>query len=128
MLYRYEMNDNRFDHPHYGIFMALNDVFDRDEALRLTAIFEDELRAPPLWYYDSKQDPIDKVFCCFTQKGNRKFSKAIKNMKQALEKEGYKVNRITFNEKDIDILYEDEYQAVIDARYIFESSTTIRKE
>lgn len=127
MFYRYEVQEG-FDYPHYGIFMAIQDILNEYESLRFTAIFEDELNAPPDWYFKDKLIDFNSEFCFFTQKGNRKFSKAIKKIINALENKGYKVSRILLNENNADILYIDKYQAIIKPKYISESSTTIRKE
>ena len=104
----------RYHSPDYncGIFVALETflesmIVDRKEIDRLclefTAIFEDELPLP---------DP--RGICYFTEKGNRKFHKAIIKMSNYLKRNG--VNIVCDTLKDVSdktVLYMDKYQIVL---------------
>lgn len=83
-----------------------------DELLKLVAIFEDELDAPDSEIY--KRNPTAVSY--FTQKGNRKFHKAINDIKTYLF-ENYHQEMICITKEiskdDERILYIDNYQLVL---------------
>lgn len=99
MLYRYE-----FKHNNVGIFVGMDDIFDPDTAFELSAFFDDNLKRP--------RDNIENTISYFTDKGNRKFSKAIKKIKRASLKKGFEVVRIEKEENELEILYKDKYQVL----------------
>lgn len=99
MLYRYE-----FKHNGIGIFIGMDDIFDSDTSFALSALFDDQLKRP----CDNLKDTISY----FTQKGNRKFSKAIKKIKLASAEKGYEIIRIEKEESELIVLYKDKYQVL----------------
>ena len=102
-LYRYEF-DSGCEKPHTGILTGLDDLFETDQILKLCAIFEDELPAPVIWDRNT--------LSFFTEKGNRKFNKAIRKIKEAAKEIGVGVNCIKINYTDASIIYEDKYQVI----------------
>lgn len=83
-----------------------------DELLKLIAIFEDELDAPDYNIYKNNPSAVSY----FTQKGNRKFHKAINNIKTYLfEKCQQEMICITkeISKDDERILYIDDYQLIL---------------
>lgn len=116
-LYRYEYAPNDKMKEHTGILVGLDDIFDIDTSMKLSAFFDDELSRPV--------DDLKGTMSFFTAKGNRKFSKAIREIKKAAESAGFKVISLTCKRYEVKILYEDRYQVLIPRSY--EGSTTSRK-
>ena len=109
-LYRYIISDGR----NIGILVYLDQVFDpnTDDGLdmiwKLCHPFEDFLKKPNIdgW-------PCSRFW--FTEKGNRKFNKAIRKIRKEYSSMGIETQRL---EMDIDsdseeIVYRDEYQVAI---------------
>lgn len=99
MLYRYE-----FAHNHKGFITELDDLFGEDKAWELSFYFDLHLERPAA--------DLKGTMSFFTEKGNRKFSKTIKKIKKFASEKGYEVIRIEKEEKDLEILYKDEYQVL----------------
>ena len=126
-LYRYELKSNNDEiklDKHTGILTALEQIFekdfekDMDKLCNLFWFFEEYLECPNI--------PLSNTTSFFTEKGNRKFNKAIKNLKKAYAEKGIDVvliNEYRDNIKSI-IVYEDENQVII-KRDVYEGSTTI---
>ncbi len=99
-----------------GFIIRLDDIMrftpkHEDEAFKLLAFFEDNLKAPPCelyWRY-----PTAKTY--FTAKGNRKFKKVINKIRKYLLEVHHQI--MCYDIKEIgdndEILYEDEYQVLI---------------
>lgn len=122
MFYRYEF-DSKCEYPHTGILCGLDDLFDEysDTLFKLIAYFEDNLECPTCFKESNMQ-----LVCYFTKKGNRKFHKAIKQIKDEVKKLGVNVVRLEIRRDSIDkIYYEDKYQVVIDYKYIDKSISKI---
>lgn len=76
------------------------------DKMKFLAIFEDEL--------PGAECNMKDTLSYFTQKGNRKFSKAIRALTKDIESRGRTVVRIEIPEiDDSKILYRDRYQVVI---------------
>ena len=103
MLYRYE-----FAHNNRGMLTELDELFGEDKAWELSFYFDIHLERPVA--------DLKETISFFTEKGNRKFSKAIRKIKNYASEKGYEVIRIEKEEKELDILYKDEYQ-VLALRY-----------
>lgn len=107
MYYRYWSPEHN-----HGIFLTLEEfletkIKDKDEIvsamLQFTAIFEDKLPLP---------NPMG--ICYFTEKGNRKFRKAITKIVKYLEENGIKIICDTFEDiSDKTIVYTDRYQIAL---------------
>ena len=98
MYYRYEFELNN----NIGILIGLDDIFDEDKALELSLYFDLNLSRPT--------ESLEGTISYFTEKGNRKFNKAIKRIKKAALEKNVNVIRIESDGSNLDILYEDEYQ------------------
>lgn len=106
-LYRYVVLSDKKEHEHfsgYGIFTSLDYIFNEDTIIDLTHIFLDELADPDC----NMRDTVSY----FTKKGNRKFSKAIRNLKKALQEKGFNVITVYEDYDNLSIVYEDRYQVV----------------
>lgn len=106
-LYRYVILSDKKEHAHfsgYGILTSLDYIFDEDTIIDLTHVFLDELPDPDC----NMKDTISY----FTKKGNRKFNKAIRSLKKALQNEGFNVVTVYEDYENLDVLYEDKYQVV----------------
>lgn len=106
-LYRYVVYSDKKEHESfsgYGILTSLDYIFDDDTIIDLTHIFLDELPDPDC-------DMRDTV-SYFTKKGNRKFNKAIRNLKKALQEKGFKIITVYENYENLNVIYEDVYQVV----------------
>ena len=108
-LYRYEVKSDKKECSHIsglGILTSLDYIFDNDDykIIDLTYYFLDKLPDPLC--------NMNNTRSYFTQKGNRKFNKAIKNLKKAIEKEGFKVITIHEKSENLHIIYKDAYQVV----------------
>jgi len=112
VFYRYECQTP--DGTRMGILTAIDDIFTfahtEDEATTKIFLygwpFEKYLEAPTCTMSDT--------ISYFTEKGNRKLNKAIRNLRNAIESEGFATYRITLPSIDEDmILYQDEYQIVL---------------
>lgn len=115
-LYRYEYAPNKYTkEEHTGILVGLDDIFDIDTSMKLSAFFDDNLQRP--------RDDLKGTMSFFTVKGNRKFSKAIRDIKKAAALKEVEVLTIKASRYNVTILYEDEYQVLIPRNY--EGSTTI---
>lgn len=99
MLYRYE-----FKHNQVGIFIGMDDIFDPETAFGLSAFFDDELKRPC--------ENLENTISYFTEKGNRKFSKALRKIKKASVEKGYEVIKVEKEENELEILYKDKYQVL----------------
>lgn len=103
LLTRYEFvinNENRI-----GILVGLDELFNIDEVLSLGWIFERDLKLPDI--------PMTNTKSYFTEKGNRKFRKAIREIKRVAASKNIeivceKIDISSLNE----ILYIDEYQVI----------------
>lgn len=103
MLYRYEIQS---ENNSVGILTGLDEYFTVDEIWSLGWFFEVKLNAPDIDMCNTKS--------YFTEKGNRKFRKAIRNISKLSESKGLKVVCITVNREDLDnIVYEDVNQVII---------------
>lgn len=103
MYYRYEY-ESGCSKPHTGILIGLDDIFDEDEAFRLSFYFDMHLERP--------FDILHNTVSYFTEKGNRKFNKAIREIKKAALGKGINIIRLESDGSDLDIIYRDEYQIV----------------
>lgn len=102
-LYRYEFSDKN---KRVGILVGLDDYFDEEEIWDLSAIFEDELKAPDIEMLGTKS--------YFTEKGNRKFKKSIRRIHKAAKEKGIDVINIVKDISEIgNIVYSDNYQVVV---------------
>ena len=99
MLYRYE-----FAHNHKGFLTELDELFGEDKAWELSFYFDLHLDRPIA--------DLKGTISFFTEKGNRKFSKTIRKIKEYASEKGYEVIRIEKKEEDLDILYKDKYQVL----------------
>ena len=97
--YEFEKDDERI-----GILTGLDKYFSDDEILALGWVFEKYLDLPDI--------NMEKTKSYFTEKGNRKFGKAIRRIKQAAKKHGLNVVCEKLNLIDT-ILYADAYQVVV---------------
>ena len=108
-LYRYVVLSDKEEYAHVsglGILTALDYVFnfDDDMIIYLSSCFLDDLPEP---------DCNMKNTCSyFTKKGNRKFNKAIRKLKKAIEEKGFKVVTVYEDYENLNVLYEDRYQVV----------------
>lgn len=100
-LYRYQLKESK-----EGILVSLDDYFDADTIFMLSWIFECKLDAAGI-------DMIDTI-SYFTQKGNRKFHKAVSKIVQAFEEKGVVVERVEkdFNEVRDRVVYQDSLQVI----------------
>lgn len=103
MLYRYEfLKDNK----RFGILTGLDDCFTLDEVFSVCGIFEVCLDCPSISMLNTKS--------YFTDKGNKKFRKAIRRIKKLADEKGISVFCEKVEKENIsDILYEDKYQIII---------------
>ena len=108
-LYRYIVKDTNV-----GILVYLDTAFnsDTDDGLdmiyQLCWPFEEYLKKPNIDGY-----PCSKFW--FTEKGNRKFNKAIRKIRKEYSSRGIEVERLEMDIDDNsdDIIYRDEYQVAI---------------
>lgn len=106
-LYRYVVLSDKEEHQSfsgYGIMTALDYIFDEDTIIYLTAIFQDRLPDPDC--------NMNDTCSYFTKKGNRKFNKAIRNIKKALIDKGFRVITVYEDYENLNVVYEDQYQVV----------------
>lgn len=106
-LYRYVVISDKKEHEHfsgYGILTSLDYIFDEDTIIDLTHIFLDELPDPDC--------NMNDTCSYFTKKGNRKFNKAIRNLRKALQDKGFHVIVVYEDYENLNIIYEDRYQVV----------------
>ena len=101
--YRYEY-ESGCSRPHTGILVGLDDIFDEDEAFRLSWYFDRYLERP--------FDILHGTISYFTEKGNRKFNKAIREIKKAALNKSINVIRLESDGSNLEIVYRDEYQIV----------------
>lgn len=99
--YRYEFVK---DNHRIGILTGLDEYFSLDEICSVCGIFEMSLKAPDINMSNTKS--------YFTEKGNRKFRKMIRNIKKIAETKGIITECIAKETLD-NIVYADEYQVVI---------------
>ena len=104
-VYRYEYD---IEGEYKGILVGLDDIFDdTNELLSAAFVFERYLPEPNI-------ESMINTKSYFTEKGNRKFSKAIRTIKKISENHGIKVITIIKDYNDLEnIVYEDKYQVVI---------------
>ena len=101
MFVRYEFEK---DNKKIGILTGLDDFFSVDEILSLGWIFEKDLELPNISMKNTKS--------YFTEKGNRKFRKAIKAIKKAAKDKG--INVVCERKESLEnILYQDKYQVIM---------------
>ena len=103
MYYRYEY-ESGCSRDHTGILVGLDDIFNENEALNLSWYFDIHLERP--------FDILSGTVSYFTEKGNRKFNKAIRKIKKAALEKGINVVRLESDGSNLEILYKDEYQIV----------------
>ena len=102
-LYRYEFQK---DNKKIGILTGLDDYFTDDEIFSVCGIFEMRLDEPSISMQDTKS--------YFTEKGNRKFRKAIRKIQKIAESKNIEVICEQIDKENLeDILYEDIYQVII---------------
>ena len=121
MLYRYEF-ESGCEYPHTGFLCGLDELFEEfnDNLFKAIGFFEDNLDCPGECFYDKT---LPRLVCYFTEKGNKKFRKSIKNIKEEVNKININMIKLTLDESIIDkIYYEDKYQVVIDVKYIEKSN------
>ena len=101
IFYRYEFvkENNRT-----GILTGLDEYFSIDEICNVCGIFEMSLKAPNINMENTKS--------YFTENGNRKFRKMIRNIKKIAETKGIVTECITRNNLD-NIVYKDNYQVIV---------------
>ena len=87
-----------------GFLTALDDYFKVEELLPLCWVFEVKLPCPAISMSDTSS--------YFTERGNKTFHKAIKKAREAYAQKGIKLECITTDIDDEDILYKDAYQIV----------------
>ena len=100
--YRYFI---KTDTTEIGFLCDLESYFSENEFFNLAAIFEDELDAPDI--------DMRNTISFFTQKGNRKFHKAIKKCQTAYEQLGIQFVRIEKEINESEIVYQDKYQIIL---------------
>ena len=99
--YRYEfVKDNQRD----GILTGLDKYFSIDEICSVCGIFEISLKAPNINMTNTKS--------YFTERGNRKFRKMIRNIKKIAETKGI-ITECIIKENLDNIIYTDNYQVII---------------
>lgn len=103
MYYRYEY-ESGCSKPHTGILVGLDDIFNENEAFRLSWYFDRYLERP--------FDILHGTVSYFTEKGNRKFNKTIREIKKAALEKGINIIRLESDGSDLEIMYRDEYQIV----------------
>lgn len=103
MYYRYEY-ESGCSRDHTGILVGLDDIFNENEALNLSWYFDLHLKRP--------FDILNGTVSYFTERGNRKFNKAIREIKKAALEKGINVVRLESDGSDLEIYYKDEYQIV----------------
>lgn len=103
MYYRYEY-ESGCTRDHTGILVGLDDIFDENEALNLSWYFD--------MYLERPFDVLNGTVSYFTEKGNRKFNKAIRKIKKAALEKGINIVRLESDGSDLEIFYKDEYQIV----------------
>lgn len=101
-LYRYEIKEKNI-----GFLAGLDDIINEDEIFPLVFYFETCLEGPNIDMENTKS--------YFTSIGNRKFSKAIRNIKKVLLEKGYTVSCtcVSIDEIKSKIVYSDKYQIVV---------------
>lgn len=102
-VYRYEFVKDDF---RIGILTGLDYHFTMDEIFEVCGIFEMALKCPPIDMRNSKS--------FFTDKGNRKFRKGIRKIKDIATTKGIVVDCIVKDMSELkDILYSDNYQIIV---------------
>ena len=103
LLYRYEFVKDDY---RIGFLTGLDDFFNDDEVLSLGWVFEKDLPCPNFNMENTKS--------YFTEKGNRKFRKKIREIQKLAENKGIVFDIIMKKEEEVsDILYSDNYQVVV---------------
>ncbi len=103
LLYRYEFVKNDY---RVGFLTGLDDFFTDEEIFACCWIFEKDLADPCISMSNTKS--------YFTEKGNRKFRKKIKEIQKLAESKGIIFDTIIRDSSEItDILYSDDYQVVV---------------
>ena len=103
MLYRYEFVKDNY---RIGFLTGLDDFFDELEVFSLSWVFERDLNCPDFNMENTKS--------YFTEKGNRKFRKKIREIQKLAESKGIVFDIIIRKEEEIsDVLYSDNYQVVV---------------
>lgn len=101
VFYRYEFIK---DNSRVGILTGLDEYFTIDEICSVCGIFEMSLKAPNIDMSNTKS--------YFTEKGNRKFRKMIRNIKKIAETKGI-ITECIIEENLENIIYNDDYQTII---------------
>lgn len=103
LLYRYEFVKDDY---RIGFLTGLDNFFTDDEILASCWVFEKDLPCPPINMSNTKS--------YFTEKGNRKFRKKIREIQKLAESKGVGFETIIKDSSEIsDIFYSDIYQVVI---------------
>ena len=103
LLYRYEFVKDDY---RIGFLTGLDDFFTDDEILAACWVFEKDLPNPCINMSNTKS--------YFTEKGNRKFRKKIREIQKLAESRGIIFDTIIKDSSEvIDILYSDNYQVVV---------------
>lgn len=102
MLYRYEFNKAN---KSVGILVGMDEYFTEDEVFDCALFFEFKLECPTVDMTNTKS--------YFTDKGNRKFRKKIREIKKLANSKGVEVICRKVEENDLsNIVYKDNYQVV----------------
>lgn len=103
LLYRYEFVKEDY---RIGFLTGLDDFFTLDEILAVCWVFEKDLPYPCINMENTKS--------YFTEKGNRKFRKKIREIQKLAENKGIIFDTIIKDSSEIsNILYSDNYQVVV---------------
>lgn len=100
-LYRYQLKESK-----EGILVSLDDYFDADDIFTLAWIFECKL--------DAANIDMSKTISYFTQKGNRKFHKAVSKIVKSFEAIGVEVEKVEIDFEDVkdSVAYMDNLQVI----------------
>ena len=103
LLYRYEFVKDDY---RIGFLTGLDDFFTDDEILAACWVFEKDLPNPCISMSNTKS--------YFTEKGNRKFRKKIREIQKLAESKNIIFDTIIKDSSEVvDILYSDNYQVVV---------------
>ena len=103
MLYRYEFVEGN---TKTGLLVGLDDYFTTDEILSVCWIFELKLNSPGINMKNTKS--------YFTDRGNRKFRKMIRKIRNIAKTKNLDVVCVKVSEEGLNnVVYKDQYQVVI---------------
>lgn len=102
-LYRYTFKKDDYS---IGILTGLDDFFNIDEICECCWFFEEKLKGPDC--------DLENTKSYFTEKGNRKFNKAIKKIKKLAESKNIEFICEILENFDINnVVYQDENQVIL---------------